>query len=109
MSDALYHVARGLVAELEARFPYAAAFFSGASGVRIGDTGREQTASEEPPARGVVFTIYDGASFVEYSSSNLEPDRVARDVRIWAEGLRSPGQTAAREAMRAPESFTVTM
>jgi TldD protein len=109
MSDALYRVARGLVAELEARFPYAAALFSGASGVRISDTGREQTASEEPPARGVVFTVYDGASFIEYSSSDLEPDRLARDVRTWAGGLRSPGQTAAREAMRDVETFAVTM
>ena len=49
MAEAIHHVARGLIAELEARFPYAAALFSGASGVRIGDTGREQTASEEPP------------------------------------------------------------
>src|SRR6516225_9913903 len=100
MSDALYHVARGLVAELEARFPYAAALFSGASGVRIGDTGREQTASEEPPARGVVFTVYDGTSFVEYSSSDLEVDQLARNLRAWADSLHSPGQTATREVMR---------
>jgi TldD protein len=109
MPDALYHVARGLVAELEARFPYAAAFFSGGSGVRIGDTGREQTASQEPPARGVVFTVYDGASFVEYSSSDLEPDQLARDVRAWAGGLHSPGQSATREPLRDPETFAVTM
>src|SRR5215831_18446027 len=108
MSDALYRVARGLVAELEGRFPYAAALFSGASGVRISDTGREQTASEEPPARGVVFTVYDGASFIEHSSSDLKPDRLASDVRAWAEGLRSPGQTATREALRDPETFAVT-
>jgi TldD protein len=109
MSDKLYHVARGLVAELETRFPYAAALVSGASGARISDTGREQTASEESPARGVVFTVYDGASFVEYSSSDLEPDRLARHVRAWAEVLRSPGQNAAGESLREPETFTVPM
>src|SRR5262249_17719425 len=50
-----------------------------------------------------------GASFVEYSSSDLEPDRLARDVRVWADGLHSPGQTATREAMREPETFALTM
>jgi len=109
MSDALYHLARGLVAELEMRFPYAAALFCSASGVRIGDTGHEQNASEEPPARGAVFTVYDGASFLEYSSSDLTPDRLARDVRVWADGLRSPGRSAAREAVRAPETFAVSV
>ena len=66
--------------------------------------GREQTASEEPPARGVVFTVYDGASFVEYSSSDLEPDRLAR-----RQGLQrdSPAlrQTLARAKFRiGPDS-----
>jgi TldD protein len=109
MSDALYRVARGLVFELEARFPYAAALFCSASGVRISDTGREQNASEENPARGAVFTVFDGASFAEYSTSDLEPDRLARDLRAWASGLRSTGQAAPREAARDPETFAVGM
>jgi predicted Zn-dependent protease len=88
MEDALYRVVRGLVAELEPRFPYAAALLSGQSGVRITDTGREQQANEVPPTRGIVFTVYDGRSFVEYATSMLTADALAREVRAWAATLR---------------------
>ncbi len=81
-------VARELVGELEARFPYAAALISGASGLRIIDSGQEQNANEESPSRGMVFTVYDGASFVEYASGETDADRLARAVRAWASGLR---------------------
>jgi TldD protein len=80
-------VARQLVGELEARFPYAAALISGASGLRISDSGQEQNANQESPSRGTVFTVYDGASFVEYASGELDADRLARAVRAWAGGL----------------------
>jgi TldD protein len=80
-------VARELVSELEARFPYAAALISGASGLQITDSGQEQSANEESPSRGVVFTVYDGASFVEYASGETDADRLARGVRAWANGL----------------------
>ena len=84
MRDPLYQTMQDLVAELEPRFPYAAALLSGQSGVQITDTGREQRANEVPPTRGVVFTIYDGRSFVEYATSTLAPDALAREVRAWA-------------------------
>lgn len=76
--------ARELVGELEARFPYAAALISGASGLRITDSGQEQNANEESPSRGMVFTIYDGVNFVEYASGEMDTDRLARGVRAWA-------------------------
>ncbi len=79
-------VARELVGELEARFPYAAALMSGASGLRITDSGQEQNANEDSPSRGMVFTIYDGASFAEYASGETDVDRLARGVRAWAGG-----------------------
>src|SRR5579875_153976 len=84
MAETLEQVTRSLVGELEARFPYAAALISGSSGVEISDNGSEQSASEVTPSRGVVFTIYDGASFVEFASSELAPDTLARNVRVWA-------------------------
>src|SRR5579872_4128123 len=52
MAETLEEVTGSLVAELEARFPYAAALISSASGVQIGDNGNEQEASEEAPSRG---------------------------------------------------------
>ncbi len=80
-------VARELVGELEARFPYAAALISGMSGLRITDSGQEQNANEETPSHGVVFTVYNGASFAEYASGETDADRLARGVRAWAAGL----------------------
>ncbi len=88
MEDTLYQAVQSLVAELEPRFPYAAALVSGQSGVQITDTGNEQQANEVSPSRGIVFTVYDGRSFVEYATSTLTPDALAREVRAWAAELR---------------------
>lgn len=87
MTDALDTVLGDLVGDLERRFPYAAALLTGASGVQIGDNGAEQSASEVSPSRGVVFTVYDGATFQEYATSDLDPDQLARAVRAWASSL----------------------
>src|SRR5262249_39698174 len=83
----LHTLLRELVAELERRFPYAAALLSDVHGVQIRDNGREQSASEQNPARGVAFTIYDGASFVEYATADLAADHLAPAVRAWPAGL----------------------
>jgi TldD protein len=84
MTDALDTALGDLVGDLERRFPYAAALLTGASGVQISDNGAEQSASEVSPSRGVVFTVYDGATFQEYATSDLDPDQLARAVRVWA-------------------------
>jgi TldD protein len=88
MAERREAVVRELVGELEARFPYAAALISGASGLQISDSGQEQQATESRPTQGIVFTVYDGATFNEYATSELAPDALARDVRQWAGGLR---------------------
>ncbi len=115
-SDALHRVARELVAELEARFPYAAALISGTSGIQISDTGTEQSASEQNPSRGIVFTLYDGTAFSEYATSELAPDRLAREVRAWASGVSlRPGGPPIVGGGRAtivgsdPRTFRVAM
>lgn len=93
MIDALHsleQIAGNLVAELERRFPYAAALITDTSGIQIHDTGGEQNAGEANPSRGIVFTVYDGGSFEEYATSNIAPgalDGLARDVRGWADAL----------------------
>ncbi|MGZ3667760.1 MAG: TldD/PmbA family protein [Ktedonobacterales bacterium] len=86
----LEQIAGELVAELERRFPYAAALITDTSGIHIHDTGGEQNAGEANPSRGIVFTVYDGASFEEYATNSIAPgtfDVLARDVRGWARGL----------------------
>ena len=88
MAERREAVVRELVGELEARFPYAAALISGGSGLRISDSGQEQQASETSPTQGVVFTIYDGATFNEFATGELATDALARDVRRWAGDLR---------------------
>src|SRR5258708_39135072 len=92
MADTLAESVRELVAELEVRFPYAAALLTGATGTQITDDGREQSASEVDPSRGVVFTIYDGSAFAEFSTTDLIPERLAAGVRGWAgELIPRPG------------------
>ncbi len=86
----LEQIAGNLVAELERRFPYAAALITDTSGIHIHDTGGEQNASEVNPSRGIVFTVFDGVSFAEYATSDIGQgalDGLARDVRGWAGGL----------------------
>lgn len=102
MTDALDLRARELVTELEARFPYAAALITGATGIQVSDNGREQNASEVNPSRGIVFTIYDGSAFYECATSDLAPDRLAATVRAWASELRPhPGGPPMPDADRA--------
>lgn len=86
----LEQIAGNLVAELERRFPYAAALVTDTSGIHIHDTGGEQNASEVNPSRGIVFTVFDGVSFAEYATNSVAPgalDGLARAVRGWAGGL----------------------
>jgi TldD protein len=87
MADPLDETLGALVGELDRRFPYAAALVTGATGVRVGANGREQTAEEVDPSRGVVVTVYDGSAFAELASGDLDPDRLARSVRAWAGSL----------------------
>lgn len=88
MAESREAVVRELVGELEARFPYAAALISGGQGLRITDTGDEQQASATNPSRGIVFTVYDGATFNEFATSELALDALAQATRHWASGLR---------------------
>lgn len=85
--EALEETLGALAGDLERRFPYAAALLAGASGVRVASSGREQSANEEDPSRGVVFTVYDGRSFHELATSDLAPDSLARAVRAWADDI----------------------
>jgi len=115
MSERREAVVRELVGELEARFPYAAALISGASGLRITDSGQEQQAREISPNQGIVFTVYDGATFNEFATSELSPDALARETRRWAGGLRrreGPAPTFAGHATIAgqdPREFATPM
>lgn len=96
MDDSLRVLLASLVSDLEQRFPYAAALYTSASGTRASIDNREQSASPQDPSQGVVFTLLRGDSFEEYATSDLEPDRLARDVRAWADtipsGSRQPAQ-----------------
>lgn len=86
--DALDTTVTELVAELERRFPFASALMGAASGIRVGDSGTEHSASEVDPTRGIVFTVYDGYAFDEIATTALVPDDLAREVRAWASTLK---------------------
>ncbi len=117
-TDTLAAPLSGLVAELERRFPYAAVLLTGSSGMRINDTGAEQSANEVSPARGTVFTVYDGAAFQEYATGDLDPDALARAVRAWAASIARregggplpPGEAPADgSGSRLSEAFRTNM
>ncbi len=107
MAQSLEETLGALVADLERRFPYAAALLAGTSGVRVGSNGREQSASEENPSRGVVFTIYDGAAFAELATSDLDPDQLARAVHQWASAItpRAGGPPLASTSAAGRQQF----
>ncbi len=115
-SDRLEAVVGQLVDELDHRFPYAAALIRGSSGTQIRDSGDEQIAGESNPTRGIVFTIYDGARFDEYASSDLSPENLAKDVHAWADeqtihrdGRPIVGGGVASPTGRDRRSFGVSM
>ena len=87
MDGSLRTLLANLIADLERRFPYAAALYTSASGTRASLDNREQSASLQDPSQGVVFTLLSGESCEEYATSDLEPDHLARDVRAWADHI----------------------
>ena len=103
-SDSLEAVVGQLVDELDHRFAYAAALICGTSGTEIRDSGNEQLAREVDPSRGIVFTIYDGASFIEYATSDLTPESLAKSVRAWAgnQTLRRDGHPIVGGGVASP-------
>jgi len=101
--DVLPTLLADLVADLERRAPYAAALATRASGVRASVDNREQSASLQEPSQGVVFTLYTGAAFEEYATSDLDPDRLARAVRAWAASIPIASRQNAPESIGANE------
>ena len=64
----------------------------------------------------MVFTVYDGTSFVEYASGELAPDGLAREVRGWASGIAVkaggpplPAEAAGTSTEAATRSFRTAM
>jgi TldD protein len=102
MMDALDATAGSLVGDLEQRFPYAAAVLIGVSGMEFSDNGKERTATELDPSRGVIFTVYDGRQLQELATSALESDALARAVRMWAAALRVYGDGPVLATGHAP-------
>jgi TldD protein len=102
MDDSLRTLLANLISDLERRFPYAAALYTSASGTRASIDNREQSASQQDPSQGVVFTLLSGESFEEYATSDLEPDHLARDVRAWAEGIPIATHQPAKAGFAVP-------
>ena len=87
MDTSLSSLLAELVADLEQRFPYAAALFTSASGVRASMDNREQNINPQDPSQGVVFTLFTGNHLEEWATSDLNPDHLARGVRAWASSI----------------------
>jgi len=70
-----------LVREMERTVPYACALAMETMGERVVVMTKESRVEPLDPTKGVVFTVFTGRSFIEYSTYRLDPDSLARAAR----------------------------
>jgi TldD protein len=99
-----------IVADLQAKYPYASALFASQSGITIGRDRKGKRVSESGfPTRGVSLRVFDGGAFHETAVGGQSPDRLraaARDlmksVPVAKERYRIAPLGAHRESWRTP-------
>ena len=76
-----------IVAGMERRAPYAAAWLSSRQGTRITVDSREERVAEQPPQAGAVLTAFDGATLHETALGRFARAAVERAARDLAQHL----------------------
>ena len=76
-----------IVAGMERRAPYAAAWLSARQGLRITVNSREERVAESPPLAGAVLTAFDGATLHERAVGGFERTAIERAARELARGI----------------------
>lgn len=104
MKEQLLH----LVQRLEKKVPYASALYKKRSGTRINVNRVQESVEPEDPSQGIVFTLWNGQQFFEYSVnhdrwSDIEADlsdvaRMAMAARVKGEkdSIIDPGPSNAK-------------
>jgi len=83
-----------LVSEMEIRVPYATALLARTGGLQVSVSHREQRVTETPLSQGFVLTAWNGTSFEEAASTDLERKHMLQMARRFAETVdvsSSPG------------------
>lgn len=106
-----------IVEGMEKHVPYAAALVQQQSGHVVSVNNREQQIEPVDPTTGVVLSAWTGRHFVEFSTSEMGPDRLARLAREFVAGLTveqdgytlDPGEPLEREWSTAVEIDPATV
>jgi TldD protein len=80
-ADSLIPLLAGLVADMEARVPYAAVLVTDERGERVRVSTTEEHVAPVAPARGAVFTVHTGRAVVEAAVDDLSPEALAGAAR----------------------------
>jgi predicted Zn-dependent protease len=78
-----------LIGELEKKVPYACALATKKSGTRINVNRVQENVEPEDPEQGLVITLWNGQQFFEYSTNNLEWEKVRADALALADTARA--------------------
>lgn len=77
------------VSKLETLFPYAAALITDTHSFNIRITTQEESLCPSPPARGIVFTVFNGNYLLEETSNILSIENIQEMVnRLLEKGRR---------------------
>lgn len=76
-----------IVAGMERRMPYAAAWLSARQGLRITVDNREERVAEAPPLAGTVLTVFDGATLHERAIGGFDRPAIERAARELARDI----------------------
>ena len=72
---------KDLVGEMEKTVPYASALAMETQGERVVVMSRESRVEPLDPSKGVVFTVFTGSRFLEYSTGDLSADSLAKAAK----------------------------
>lgn len=93
-SDHLRQLLAELVADMEQKVPYAAAFVTRTHQLSVNSSSRDERVTETGPTAGAVLTVWNGRHFQEQATGDLTPDGLRRAAReLLDETSRVAGRT----------------
>ena len=100
-----------LVSDMEKTVPYASALAMETLGERVVVMTKESRVEPQDPSRGVVFTVFTGSQFMEYSTGDLSPDSLksaSRELVRMAETAGIGGDVTVEPGPGMEQDYFVT-